>query len=193
MKPAWLLVIFVAVSRAQTQAVPWSPPPTVEVRHCTGPATSLPDGLAAAIRPRDPRNYDHQTANLARTVPGGYANRSGDHGQNVIMLVRPESASQAKSALAQQLSWGADWDNAVVRPARWDYDQLVDWKDHLELVMKHTVKGGGGYIDILANRVHLDVSDSTERSRLIAALQTIPVPCDLVQIGLGVPKPYRAR
>lgn len=191
---ACLVLCLVAPAELHAQAAQSTPPPITTVRRCNGPATSLPLRLVQLLPQRDSLNWDHRTAELARRIPGGYANRAGDSGRLVIMLVRPDRKAEAMAALARELPWGKEWDTAVVRRARWDYHQLVDWKEYVSVVGESALTANWGlYIDILANRIRFNVKNSRERARLIKALRAVPVPCDLVEIQLGAPEFYRAR
>ena len=108
-----------------------APQGAVRVADCVGPATSLPDSLAARLPPRTGRMHpDDQWADIARTTPGGFAGSIRDSTHRLIlMLTKPELTGEAKAALADRLPF--PFESATVRQVRWDFAQLVDWFNYL--------------------------------------------------------------
>ena len=102
---------------------------TIRMADCRGPAMSLPDSLARRLAPRTGRMHpDDQWADLASTVPGGFAGVFYDSAHTpILMLTQPGRADAAKKALVARLAFPVE--HAVVRSARWDFAQLVDWFD----------------------------------------------------------------
>src|SRR5512138_1209470 len=103
-------------------------PKLVRVRDCEGPAASLAPELAAKLAPRTGNMQpDDLWADLAATVPGGFGGIIlSSTGQPVVFLTDTSKATEARRALAGKISY-LDVSSAVVRPARWDFAQLVDW------------------------------------------------------------------
>src|SRR6185312_14867755 len=81
------------------------PHDTVTVSACSGPAMSLSDSLTALLPPRDGTMVpDDQWADLATTVPGGFAGVFYVRGTLMLALTRPNEAAAARAALAGKLS-----------------------------------------------------------------------------------------
>src|SRR5262249_44146034 len=95
--------------------------PAIRLADCRGPARSLPDSLARRLPPRTGRmRPDDQWADLALTVPGGFAGVFYDSAHTpILQLTHPELADAAKAMLAEKLAFPVH--RAVVRPARWDF------------------------------------------------------------------------
>jgi hypothetical protein len=168
---------------------------------CTGPATSLPPQLAAALpAPGGLRTPDDRWADLARRVPGGFAGVMYDlapagapprtTGRPILMLVDPTRAAEAKAALAPHLP-GFDVAGAEVRAVRWDFAQLYDWYRHLGGL----VWSEGGVtmsdIDEAANRLAYGAANEAARERLAQRLASLSLPCDLVVVRIVPPAETR--
>jgi hypothetical protein len=124
---------------------------------------------------------DRQWADLARTVPGGFAGVFYDSTHTpILMLTDPSKASAAKQALAGRI--GFPLHEAVVRRARWNFAQLVDWFDYLHPRLDVPVTGDK---DEALNRVRFSVTSVELRDRVVAALARVPLPCDLVVVDLN--------
>ncbi|HTE45241.1 MAG TPA: hypothetical protein VK636_08380 [Gemmatimonadaceae bacterium] len=152
------------------------------VAACEGPAMSLPDSLARRLPPRTGRMIpDDKWADLARTVPGGFAGTLRDSAQHVVIrLTHPELAAEAKAALRTQLPIGVDW--AIVQPARWDFGQLVDWFNYLLPRLHVAVMADK---DESLNRVRFSVTSVEAREQVLRALAPLGLPCDLVVVDLN--------
>ena len=160
----------------------------VKVADCVGPASSLPDALAAALPPRTGNMQpDDQWADLAATIPGGFAGffYDGAH-RPVLMLTRPEAADSARHALDNMVPGSFPIGSAIVERARWDFLQLVNWYNYLS----PRVFGDGvleGDKDEVLNRIRYGVINSAARDQLVQRLLALHVPCDLVVIDSTTP------
>jgi hypothetical protein len=153
--------------------------PAIHLADCRGPARSLPDSLVHQLPPRTGRmRPDDYWADLALTVPGGFAGVFYDSAHTpILQLVRPDLADTAKAVLAAKLAFPVH--RAVVRPARWDFAQLVDWFNYLHPRLPVPSLGDK---DEALNRIRFAASSSTARERLIRALEALDLPCDLVVV-----------
>jgi hypothetical protein len=124
---------------------------------------------------------DDRWADLAATIPGGFAGifRDSAHSQ-ILMLTRPAEAAAAKQALVGKLDY--QWAQATVRQARWDFAQLVDWYNYI--FPRVAVGPMMADKDEVLNRIHFTVSDADTRDRLVRALSSMPLPCDLVVVDV---------
>lgn len=158
--------------------------PAVHLAQCTGPATSLPDSLARLVSPMMARmNGDTQWANLARTIPGGFAGYLYDETHTPILwLTHPDRAAEAKEALTRNTP-GFPFAMATVREARWDFAQLVDWYNYLFPRIPVAITLGDK--DESINRIHFAVRSIAARDSLVSALSALSVPCDLVVVDLN--------
>jgi len=121
---------------------------------------------------------DDRWADLALTVPGGFGGVFYDSAHTpILLLVRPELADSAKAVLAETLRFPVD--RAVVRPARWDFAQLVDWFNYLYPRLPGVSLGDK---DEALNRILFAASSPTAREHLIHALKAMDLPCDLVVV-----------
>jgi hypothetical protein len=157
------------------------PHETVTVSACSGPAMSLPDSLAALVPPRDGSMVpDDQWADLATTVPGGFAGVFYVRGELMLALTRPNEAAAAKAALAGKLSVPVE--GAEIRPVRWDFAQLVDWSNyivprlHFPIVLLDR--------DEVLNRIRISGSSVQARDRIVDELRALRLPCDLVVVNV---------
>jgi hypothetical protein len=172
----------------QPAVLPTAHAGTVLVRDCVGPATSVPAELAAAIPPRTGKMVpDDRWADLAATVPGGFAGFFLRNGQPVIQLARPAEEAEAKAALAP-LYPHFPVAGASVQHARWDFAQLVDWFNYLSgetPLWSHNVTSGDK--DELLNRLVFGVADSASLVQVQVMLESLPVPCRLVVLRIQPP------
>jgi len=152
--------------------------PVIHLADCRGPARSLPDSLARRLPPRTGRMQpDDQWADLALTTPGGFAGVFYDSAHTpILQLAHPELADTAKAVLAKKLAFPVR--RAVVRPARWDFAQLVDWFNYLY----PRLSPGPSLADKdeALNRIRLAASSPAARDHLIQTLKAMDLPCDLV-------------
>ncbi len=102
-------------------------------------ACSDPVGPSGARPPASPqarralRGLDREFAQIARTVPGfGGLSRAPD-GSAVLHLTDPNQAAAAKQAIAARpaLFRGVDVSRIQVRPAKFDYVRLTDWRTRI--------------------------------------------------------------
>jgi len=95
-----------------------------------------PSGARAPASPqarRELRGIDREFAQIARTVPGfGGLSRAPD-GSAVLHLTDPNQANAAKQAIAARpaLFRGVDVSRIQVRPAKFDYVRLTDWRTRI--------------------------------------------------------------
>jgi len=123
---------------------------------------------------------DNQWADLATTVPGGFAGAFYDSAHTpILMLTDPGQASAAKQGLTGQLGFLPQY--ATVRQARWNFAQLVDWFNYIFPRLGVPVTADK---DEAINRIHFGVTSVEARDRVVAALAQLPLPCDLVVVDL---------
>jgi hypothetical protein len=125
---------------------------------------------------------DDSWADLAKTVPGGFAGAYYDSARTpVLLLTQPARAAAAKQALSGHLNFPLA--QATVREARWDFAQLVDWFNYL------FPRLGVGPVtadkDESLNRIRFSVTSVELRDRVVHALAGLPLPCDLVIVDLN--------
>jgi len=124
---------------------------------------------------------DDHWADLATTVPGGFAGVFYDSAHTpILLLTDPTQAVAAKEALTGKLGFPVR--QATVRRARWDFAQLVDWFTYLHPRLGVPVTGDK---DEALNRVRFSVTSVELRDRVVRALAQLPLPCDLVVVDLN--------
>jgi hypothetical protein len=122
---------------------------------------------------------DNQWADLATTVPGGFAGTFYDSAHTpILMLTDPAQAAAAKEALAGKLGFLPQY--ATVRQARWNFAQLVDWFDYL--LPRLGASFSFADKDEAINRIRFGAASVEARERLVSALAQLPLPCDLVVV-----------
>ena len=166
------------VGAARTQPAP------IRLAQCDGPATSLPDSLARQLPKRTGRMMpDDRWADLATKIPGGFAGiiRGPSHTQ-IIMLTDTARASAAITALSGEVGLGLGLLPPIVRQARWDFAQLVDWFNYLLPRLGVPVTADK---DEALNRIRFSVITIQQRDSVVAALSKLPLPCDLVVVDLN--------
>ena len=167
---------------SHTSGVPTLTVAPIRLAQCEGPASSLPDSLARNLPRRTGRmNPDDRWADLATTVPGGFAGVFYDSAHTPILMLRERAhAVAAKQALAGKISFPLE--QATVRQARWDFAQLVDWFNYLLPQLGVPVTADK---DEALNRVRFSVTSVELRDRVISALARLPLPCDLIVVDLN--------
>jgi hypothetical protein len=158
----------------------------VQVRDCDGPALSLPSGLRAQLPARTGIMMpDEHWADLAEKGPGGFAGILLTQGKPTLMLVHPEQEAAAKAFLMADPSFGSfDIRGAQVVKARWDFAQLVDWYDYLNGTGIWQLGITMGDKNEAINRIRYGVLDEASRTALVAKLNALNVPCQLIQVGI---------
>jgi hypothetical protein len=153
-----------------------------------GPASSLAAEIVAQLPPRNPaRQPDVSWAELAATVPGGFAGVMEENGVKLLLLTRPDEAQAAKTALASAPALqGFPVQTATVRQVRWDFKQLIDWYDYLVPKLGQITSSDN---DEALNRIRLGWATRSARDATVQALLSVPnLPCDLVVIdSVAVP------
>ena len=172
----------VACNGSRRSATPTPLAAAMRLAGCEGPATSLPDSLARTLPPRTGRMIpDDRWADLATAVPGGFAGVFYDSAHTpILMLSEPAQASAAKQALAGKI--GFPLQQATVRQARWNFAQLVDWFNYVFPRLGVPVTADK---DEVLNRIRFSVTSVELRDRVIAALDRLPLPCDLIVVDLN--------
>jgi hypothetical protein len=160
-------------------------PAPIRLAQCDGPATSLPDSLARQLPPRTRRmSPDDRWADLATKIPGGFAGILRDSSlRHIIMLTDTARASAAIAALSGEVGLGLGLLPPIVRQARWDFAQLVDWFNYL--LPRLGVPVNGADKDESLNRIRFSVITVEQRDSVVAALSKLPLPCDLVVVDLN--------
>ena len=175
-------IALVGCRAAGTPVASTPPAPPIRLAQCDGPALRLPDSLARQLPRRGGRMIpDDRWADLAATIPGGFAGVLYDSAHNpILMLVDPAQATAAKQALDGKISFPLQ--QATVRGARWDFGQLVDWFNYLHPRLGVPVTADK---DEALNRIRFSVTSVELRDRVIRALAQLPLPCDLVVVDLN--------
>jgi hypothetical protein len=129
---------------------------------------------------------DDQWADIAETIPGGFAGIIYDQGKPTILLTHPERASAVKQALASRLEFrDFDIENAQVIKVRWDFAQLVDWYNYLmRSGILDSVAMASGDKNEGINRIRFGVETESDRRKLVRMLTELGVPCDLITVGV---------
>jgi hypothetical protein len=182
---------------------------------CDEPARSVRqpvrDSLQAAFarlrsnRPSgEPSRDNYWHAALARDVPGRFAGLyfgsptppyiGSVHGERrlVVLLADTSNVAGALAALEPHLDSilsprRVRFGDAVVRKARWDFAQLLEWYHVLVPVVRGVMRGRGfgGSVSVVRNRVRFALPDSTAVRLVEARLAALDLPCDLIQLELG--------
>jgi hypothetical protein len=129
------------------------------------------------------RGVDREFAQIARDVPGfGGLARAAD-GSVVLYLTDPTRAAAAKQAVAAKarLFRGIDLSRLQVRPGRFDYVRLTDWRSRLreELDVPGLV-----FLDIdeSNNQLRVGVQKGTSHDAVTSAITRLDVPADAVTV-----------
>ena len=177
------MIALIGCRTSRRAGAPASRPAPIRLAQCEGPASSLPDSLARSLPRRTGRMIpDDHWADLAATVPGGFAGVIDDSARTpILMLTDPAQATAAKQALAGKISFPLE--QARVRQVRWDFSQLVDWFNYL------FPRLGVGNVtadkDEALNRIRFSVTSVEARDSVIAALARLALPCDLVIVDMN--------
>lgn len=176
----------------------------IRVNECAGPAVSLDPAILGTLPPFEP-TIDDKWASIARTVPGGFAGVVTDTatGNPTILLTDTTQQAAAKVALAPiiaQMNSRFDVAHAVVRPARWNADQLLGWYHYLlgaPIWLGHSIWVGANITstDIAEdmNRILIGTIDATSQVALASRLQSLNLPCSLVVVKVQAPAELAAR
>lgn len=160
------------------------------------PVVDLPAGVRDSVRRLEVghRSGDDRLAELAREVPGGFAGMMLD-GDLVVFLVDTTQRDAALAALAARGALdGRDPKQVRVRKARWDFAQLFDWYQYLNLHMWRVSGVVTSDIDDAANRITYGVMGESGRRRAERRLAELrpPPPCFLVTLDVVGPPPEKA-
>jgi hypothetical protein len=155
----------------------------VRVADCTGPAISLPAHIADTITPQ---SYVVKYADLASSVPGGYAGVLYDSAHlPVLLLTRPQAAESARAALVAPLAESHfPVMSATVQPVRWDYRQLATWYSYVYPQIRGDKGLALSHVDLIHNRISIGVVDANARDRMVHKLIRLNLPCDLVLVEI---------
>jgi hypothetical protein len=175
-------IVLVGCRAPNTVASLTPPQRPIRLAQCEGPASTLPESLARHLPLRTRRMIpDDRWADLAATVPGGFAGVFYDSAHTpILMLTEVAQAAAAKEALAGKISFPVQ--QATVRQARWNFAQLVDWFNYLHPQLGVPVTADK---DEALNRIRFSVTSVELRDRVINALAQLPLPCDLVVVDLN--------
>ena len=183
---------------------------------CDGPARSVPQPMRDSLRASFARlrsnhpsgepvqdNYWH--AALARNLPGRFAGlyygspappyigRSiqGDR-RVVVMLADTTNVERALAALEPHFDSGLSvrgvrFGDAIVRKARWDFAQLLEWEHFLVPVIREVIdrRPFGGGVSVVRNRVRFALPDSTAMRLVERRFAALDLPCDLTHLEVG--------
>jgi hypothetical protein len=182
---------------------------------CDRPARSVPqpmrDSLQASFArlrreqgPGRPVQDNYWLGELARDVPGRFAGlyigspappyigRSvqGDR-RVVVLLADTTNVERALAALephfADLSTRSARFRDAVVRKARWDFAQLLEWEHVLVPVVREVIdrRPFGGGVSVVRNRVTFSLPDSTAMRLVERRFAALDLPCDLIHLEVG--------
>src|SRR5690348_5976699 len=100
-------IVLMGCRAPNTVALPNPPQRPIHLAQCEGPASSLPESLARRLPPRTGRMIpDDRWADLAATLPGGFAGVLYDSAHTpILMLTDVAQATAAKEALAGKISF----------------------------------------------------------------------------------------
>ncbi len=147
------------------------------------PALTIPPDTSAV------RTIDDRWAAIARQVPGGWGGFLLDSkGRPTVYLVHPEMRQEALAALyAEEVGLPLyDVRTAQVWQGRWDFAQLYDWYRYINARIGTPDGLYSRDIDEGRNRLTYGV-DSTAKAGLQSLLETLGLPCDLVNISVESP------
>jgi hypothetical protein len=165
--------------------------PDIRVADCDGEPRNLPLQYRSTLKPRTGNMVpDDHWADLAETVPGGFAGILYRDGKPTLMLTHPEQAEAAKRALTADPTFrGFNIAGAQVEKARWDFAQLVDWYDFFtqQTSIWQTPGMVSGDKNEAINRIRFGIQTEAGRQELVSKLSALDVPCDLVRIGIDAP------
>ena len=163
----------------------------VRVADCDGEPRSLPLQYRSKLKARTGRMApDDHWADLADTIPGGFAGILYRAGKPTLLLTHPEQAEAAKRVLAADPRFrGFDIAGAEVEKVRWDFGQLVDWYNFFlqQTSVWQTPGMVSGDKDEATNRIRFGIQTEAGRQELLNKLSALDVPCDLVRIGIEAP------
>ena len=163
----------------------------VRVADCDGEPSSLPLQYRSKLSPRTGRmNPDDHWADLAETIPGGFAGVLYRNGKPTLLLTHPEQAEAAKRALSADPTFSSfDITGGQVEKVRWDFSQLVDWYNFFtqQTSVWQTPGIVSGDKDEAINRIRYGIQTEAGRQELVRKLSALGVPCDLVRIGIEPP------
>jgi hypothetical protein len=139
-----------------------------------------------------PETIDDEFARIARDqIPGFAGHYLDEHSNSVVYLVDPGGRAAAESYVAEvRSSLGLADGPVTIRPAKYDFLQLREWRDQLLSVL--TIDGVVLLdIDETANRIWIGVEDqeSIRRVEEMIAAQQVPEDAILVEIHA---RPVRA-
>ena len=142
------------------------------------------------IQPSGLRVPDDNWAELARTLPGGFAGIYLENGKLVVNFVDPEAGKAALTEISQSSTVGPTdktlWGRPDLRSVRWSFAQLYDWSYYV--LSLHQFAGvTATAIDEKRNAVLYGFIDETARSVFIDAMNAAKVPCTLVLTELRLP------
>jgi hypothetical protein len=121
-------------------------------------------------------------ARATKDVPGGFAGAFDENGHSVLLLVEPEKRDSAVAVLTRAPRVPPiDYQNAEVRRATWTFYQLYAWS---LVVIPAAADLGVSVtgIDQRANRVVIGAANAEARTRIIARLESLNFPCNLIQV-----------
>jgi hypothetical protein len=180
---------------------------------CSGPARSVPqparDSVQVQIarvrgsRPQPIRD-DYWHAELAREMPGRFAGLylgsptppyiGSIQGERRLVVLLADTTDVTRALAALQARFGPRviidglrFADAVVRKARWDFAQLLEWQHFLVPVVREVMGGRrfAGGVSAVRNRVVFEVPDATAMRIVEARLAALDLPCDLLRLEVG--------
>ena len=171
--------------------------PVLASPSCTSATTLSPDArrflnVGPAARAAA-RTATERKAAIANQVPGGFAGiylRSDAYGF-VVMLQDTTQRSAALAVLDTLLpriyQRSVPVRDALVRPAAWDFSELVAWQHFLTMRVplgKDAVMIGLAESE---NRIVVGARDARARDRILRRLNELSVPCGLVVVEVSGP------
>jgi hypothetical protein len=132
---------------------------------------------------------DVMLARMTADVPGGFAGTLVEHGRTIVLLADPAQRDAARTALnGLSMTGPRDFTHAEFRKATWTLGELVAWYRFIVANARSTAVRSS-YINQPGNRIVLTVANGTDRQSVIRRLESLNLPCDLVNVEiLGAPR-----
>jgi len=145
-----------------------------------------------AAQQRALRGLDREFAQIARQVSGfGGLSRRSD-GSALVLLTDPTRAASARQAIAAKarLFGSIDPSRIDVRVVKFDYLQLIDWRDRL----RSLDVPGLVFLDIdeSANQLRIGVEPGTSHDVVASEVAKLDIPADAVSVEDTEPIAYMA-
>ena len=133
---------------------------------------------------------DDNWAELARTLPGGFAGIYIDNGKLVVNFVDPEAGKAALPQIMQSSSaQPADktlWERPDLAAVRWNFAQMYEWQYYIYSLQQFAGMTASD-VDEKRNSVTFGFIDEAARNSFIGTMNAAKVPCNLVLTEIRSP------